>query len=108
MCRSTTKLELQGIDVPEHLRLVIFRILQQALDNFIKHGQGDQVYVALKKKGGGIKPVIEDNGIEFNPESCQKGLGLDSMRGRIELAGGVFQIESAKGIGTTIRASWPC
>ncbi len=98
----------QGIDVPGHLRLVIFRVLQEALDNFIKHGHGNQVYVGLKRKGGGIKLVIEDNGIGFNLESCQNGLGLDSMRGRVELSGGVFKLESAKGKGTTIRASWPC
>jgi len=99
---------MQEIDVPESLRLVIFRVLQEALDNFIKHGQGDQVYIALKKKGEGLKLVIEDNGIGFNPENCQNGLGLESMKGRVELSGGVFMIESARGKGTTIRASWPC
>jgi len=97
---------LREIDVPEHLRLVIFRVLQEALSNFVKHGQGDQVYVALKKKGEGIKLVIEDNGIGFDPASCQNGLGLESMRGRVELSGGVFNIESANGNGTTIRATW--
>jgi signal transduction histidine kinase len=64
------------------------------------------VYVSLKKKGGGIRLLIEDNGIGFNPEGSQNGLGLDSMRGRVELSGGIFKIESAKGKGTTIRATW--
>jgi signal transduction histidine kinase len=102
------EIRLQESDVPNHLGIVIFRVLQEALNNFIKHGHGDQVYAGLKKKGGEIKLLIEDNGIGFNPESSEKTLGLDSMRGRVELSGGVFKIESAKGKGTTIRASWPC
>jgi len=103
----SNQIRLQEIDVPKHLRVVIFRVLQEALNNFIKHSQGDQVYVSLKKKGGGIKLLIEDNGIGFNPEDSKNGLGLDSMRGRVELSGGIFKIESARGKGTTIRATWP-
>jgi signal transduction histidine kinase len=103
----SNQIRLQEIDVPKHLRVVIFRVLQEALNNFIKHSQGDQVYVSLKKKGDGIKLLIEDNGIGFNPEDSKNGLGLDSMRGRVELSGGIFKIESARGKGTTIRATWP-
>ena len=103
----SNQIRLQEIDVPKHLRVVIFRVLQEALNNFIKHSQGDQVYVSLKKKGDGIKLLIEDNGIGFNPEDSKNGLRLDSMRGRVELSGGIFKIESARGKGTTIRATWP-
>jgi len=102
----SNQISLQEIDVPKDLGVVIFRVLHEALNNFIRHSQGDQVYVSLKKKGGGIRLLIEDNGIGFNPEGSKNGLGLDSMRGWVELSGGIFKIESAKGKGTTIRASW--
>jgi signal transduction histidine kinase len=102
------EIRLQESDIPDHLGVIIFRVLQEALNNFIKHGRGDQVYAGLKKKGSDIKLLIEDNGIGFTPEFSKNSLGLDSMRGRVELSGGVFMIESAKGKGTTIRASWPC
>ena len=102
----SNQISLQEIDVPKDLGVVIFRVLHEALNNFIRHSQGDQVYISLKKKGGGIRLLIEDNGIGFNPESSRKGLGLDSMRGRVELSGGIFKIESASGKGTTIRATW--
>ena len=102
----SNQISLQEIDVPKDLGVVIFRVLHEALNNFIRHSQGDQVYVSLKKKGGGIRLLIEDNGIGFNPEGSKNGLGLDSMRGWVELSGGVFKIESAKGKGTTIRATW--
>ena len=102
----SNQISLQEIDVPKDLGVVIFRVLHEALNNFIRHSQGDQVYVSLRKKGGGIRLLIEDNGIGFNPEGSQNGLGLDSMRGRVELSEGIFKIESAKGKGTTIRATW--
>ena len=101
------EIRLQENDIPNHLGIVIFRVLQESLNNFIKHGHGDQIYAGLKKKGSEIRLLIEDNGIGFTPESSENSLGLDSMRGRVELSGGVFKIESAKGKGTTIRASWP-
>jgi signal transduction histidine kinase len=50
--------------------------------------------------------VIRDNGQGFDIENVQKGLGLESMKERIELSGGEFQIESILGQGTTIRAIW--
>jgi signal transduction histidine kinase len=101
------EIRLQESDIPNHLGIVIFRVLQEALNNFIKHGRGDQIYAGLKKKGGEIKLLIEDNGVGFTPESSGSSLGLEGMKGRVELSGGVFKIESAKGKGTTIRASWP-
>ena len=49
----------------------------------------------------------EDNGIGFDMESIQKGLGLGSMRERAELSGGSLDIESVMGKGTVIHGSWP-
>jgi len=57
--------------------------------------------------------AIEDNGLGFDldnvlsVESPKRGLGLASMKERTELSGGSFSIESKKGAGTTVRASWP-
>jgi signal transduction histidine kinase len=57
--------------------------------------------------------VIQDNGRGFNPEKARsqeamkRGLGLLSMRERVEFSGGSFAIESAEGKGAIIRASWP-
>ena len=63
------QINLQAIDVPKLLGVVIFRVLQEALNNFIKHSQGDQVYGSLKKKGDGVRLLIEDNGIGVTPSS---------------------------------------
>jgi signal transduction histidine kinase len=50
--------------------------------------------------------VVEDNGIGLDMESVRKRLGLGSMRERAEFSGGSFDIESVRGKGTVIRASW--
>jgi two-component system, NarL family, sensor kinase len=50
--------------------------------------------------------MIRDNGQGFDVETAQKGLGLESMRERVELSGGTFYLESVIGQGTTIQAIW--
>ena len=51
--------------------------------------------------------MAQDNGQGFDLEDIPKGVGLESMRERVEISGGIFKIESVRGVGTTIRASWP-
>ena len=70
--------------------------------------------VSLLKKDGSIELVIEDNGVAFTKqddyriEHADTGFGLAGMKERTELSGGVFEIRSAEGKGTFIRALWPC
>jgi PAS domain S-box-containing protein len=101
-----TQLEVLEKDIPDILRVVIFRVLQEALNNFAKHGRGNLVELSLLKSGDALQLRIQDNGQGFDVGNVQKGLGLESMQERVELSGGEFQIESARGAGTTIRASW--
>jgi two-component system, NarL family, sensor histidine kinase UhpB len=77
------------------------------LNNFAKHGRGNLVELSLLKSGDALQLRIQDNGQGFDVGKVQKGLGLESMQERVELSGGEFQIESGRGAGTTIRASWP-
>jgi PAS domain S-box-containing protein len=99
-------------EVPDHLKIVLFRIIQEAMNNIGKHAQADSVYLGLRKLDGAIDLSIKDNGEGFDPESLsyrdilKKGLGLSSMKERIEFSGGSFSIESAKGKGTVIKAHW--
>jgi PAS domain S-box-containing protein len=93
-------------DIAEEIKVVIYRVLQEALNNFARHGKGDRMEVALFRSVGTFSFVIRDNGQGFDVENAQKGLGLESMRERVELSGGEFQIESTIGQGTTIRAIW--
>jgi PAS domain S-box-containing protein len=100
------QLDMQEDEVPVPLKVVIYRVLQETLNNIAKHSQADRVYISLWKQDGKIELTIEDNGIGFDPETSRKGLGLVSMKERVELSGGMLAIESDLGSGTTIRATW--
>jgi signal transduction histidine kinase len=100
------QIEVVEQDISDSLRVVIYRVLQEALNNFARHGKGDLVELSLTKTDHRFALTIRDNGQGFDMEKAQKGLGLESMRERVDVSGGEFTIESAIGRGTTIRATW--
>jgi signal transduction histidine kinase len=105
-------IETEEREVPESLKIVIFRVLQEALNNVAKYGKADLVRVSLKRTDERIELIIKDNGQGFDVErvrsakSLTRGFGLTSMKERTELSGGSFLVESKKGAGTIVRASW--
>jgi PAS domain S-box-containing protein len=107
------RIDIQENDVPEPLKIIIFRISQEALNNIGKHSQANLVHFSLKKiDGNKIELTITDNGTGFELDHVRsgvpfpRGLGLDGMKERAELLGGSFSMESGRGTGTTVRASW--
>lgn len=112
--RIEKKIDIEEKDVPDSLKIVVFRILQEALNNAVKHSEADHVTLSVKKRDGDIELKINDNGVGFDvgnvvsEKQLRRGLGLVGMRERTELSGGSFAIESTPGEGSTIRASWPC
>jgi signal transduction histidine kinase len=112
--RVETELNTEEEEIPEPLKIVIYRVLQEALTNVAKYSNAQAVRISLGKKDNGSELIIQDNGDGFRLEdlngSAADGMnqkGLSNMRERTELSGGVFRIESEKGRGTTIRAFWP-
>ncbi|MGD9031349.1 MAG: PAS domain S-box protein [Desulfobacteraceae bacterium] len=107
-----TRLEIQEDEVPEYLKIVIYRTLQEALNNVAKHSGAGLVRLSLTKTDGNLVLSIEDDGrgfdlMEVTSEEAQTtGLGLSSMKERVELFGGSFQILAAEEEGTRIEASW--
>jgi signal transduction histidine kinase len=108
-----TNIDAQEDDISNPVKTVIYRVLQEALNNISKHSKTTLVNLTLQKKGGTIEFIIQDHGQGFelnavlSQKNYEKGLGLSGMKERTYLSGGSFWIESTKGIGTTIRASWP-
>jgi signal transduction histidine kinase len=108
-----THIDIQENEVPHSLRYVIYKILQEALNNVVRYNKADLVDLFLAKGNITIELTVRDNGQGFDMEKealmgSGLSLSLDSMRGRAEIAGGSCAIESAIGKGTIIRASWPC
>ncbi len=110
--RINKRINIKEDDVPESLKTVIFRILQEAVNNVTKHAGANAIDVSLEGTDKKIELIIEDNGIGFDLEKelaegrVKDGIGLSSMKERAELSGGAFLIESHKGAGTRVRASW--
>ena len=107
------QLDAEENEIPDRLKTVIYRVLQEALNNVAKHSAASCVQVSLKNTNSGIRLVVADNGAGFDLDrvlslnSQQRGIGLASMRERAELTGGDFHIDSAPGRGTQIRICWP-
>jgi PAS domain S-box-containing protein len=109
MIQLEHRLEIEENEIPDPLKIVIYRIIQESSNNIAKHSKANRATISLKKKDGQIELAVQDDGQGFEaetPRPISKGLGLASMRERTELSGGTFSIESRKGAGTTIRATW--
>jgi PAS domain S-box-containing protein len=108
--RIESRISIAEEDVPEPLKIVLFRVIQEALNNVAKHAEADVVQLILEKSDGNLTLRIQDDGLGFDRDASasQTAMGLSSMRERTELSGGFFSIESAEGKGTSICATWPC
>lgn len=110
--RINKQIHIKEDDVPDSLKTVIFRLLQEALNNVTKHAGANVIDLRLEGTDEKIELTIEDNGIGFDLEKelaegrVKDGIGLSSMKERTELSGGTFRIESHEGVGTRVRASW--
>jgi len=95
--------ELPGL--PKNISLSLYRVLQEALQNAIKHGGARTIAVNLAGNAGEVRMSVSDRGVGFDLKMAEKkhGLGLISMRERMRLVQGEFAVDSKPGQGTTIR-----
>ena len=93
--------------LPTHVETALYRIVQEALTNIVKHAQASAVSIVLARKANVVTAVIEDDGRGFNLAGTREGLGLLGMGERLALLGGKLKIESSHGAGTTIVAEVP-
>ena len=98
---------LVGDRLPSDVETALYRIVQEALTNIVKHAQANSVSIVLARSGRAITAVIEDDGGGFTPEGSSNGLGLLGMGERLALLGGKLKLESSPGAGTTIVAEVP-
>jgi two-component system sensor histidine kinase DegS len=90
------------------LEIALFRVIQEALTNVVRHAQAQHAWVRLQMTDQGLELTIEDDGIGIalgTPASG--GFGLRGMRERIELLGGRLSVASSRGEGTRIAALLP-
>lgn len=109
--RTQLVINYQGQELcrlPEPVNITLYRFLQEALTNVARHARAERVRVVLESRTEGLTLLVEDDGLGFNPEAGQRtGMGLPSLRERLESLGGSLQIESAPGEGTRLSAVVP-
>ena len=93
--------------LPTDVETALYRIVQEALTNVVKHAQATAVSIVLAPKDRAVTALIEDDGRGFTPDGSGEGLGLLGMGERLALLGGRLKIESSHGAGTTIVAEVP-
>ena len=95
--------------LPPDMETAIYRIVQEALTNAVRHARATRVDVLLEQRGDRLIALVEDNGIGFDLGAAQRGgrLGLFGMRERAEMFGGALVVESEAGFGTTVLLEMP-
>ncbi|MBI2952895.1 MAG: sensor histidine kinase [Chloroflexi bacterium] len=104
--------DLEGRFAPE-VETVLFRILQEGMNNVARHSQASRAVLRLDRNGSEVRAVLEDNGIGFDPAKATAhlesgcGLGIMGMRERALLLGGTVVIDSGPGKGTRLDVRLP-
>ncbi len=107
------KILAQENDIPETLKIVIYRTLQEAMNNAAKHGSPENIRVTLESAPDRIVLEVKDDGRGFDAndkriiDDPMRGHGILGMRERAEISGGAFALSSTPGIGTRVRVSLP-
>jgi signal transduction histidine kinase len=93
--------------VSNSVKINLYRIIQESLQNINKYAKATSITVALKQLENNIRLVVADNGVGFSVDKKNKGIGLQNMMSRVSECDGTFDIKSKKGKGTTINIEFP-
>jgi signal transduction histidine kinase len=93
--------------IPDLKATALYRLVQEGLNNAVKHARATSVWVNLDYSDGEVSLSVEDNGQGFNPKTVDRNMGLLGIRDRFLMLNGSFDIESAPGKGTRLFGSLP-
>ena len=93
--------------LPPELETAVYRIVQEALTNVVRHAAANHVSVVLTRKNGAVSVMIEDDGRGFDPSHPSGGIGLLGMHERAALLDGRLLVDSSPGAGTTLILELP-
>jgi PAS domain S-box-containing protein len=92
--------------VPEQLKLTIFRIIQEQINNIIKHAQANNIWVKIKMQNQRLLISVKDDGKGFNMIEKSKGVGLKNISSRAGLHNGTMQMQSEPGEGCELKVAF--
>ena len=103
-------LDLQNISedqIEDRRKLAVFRIVQEQLNNIVKHARATQVLIRLSGEQDHIVLMVADNGVGFDVGRHRKGVGITNIISRAELFDGKVEIVSSPGEGCTVTVNLP-
>jgi signal transduction histidine kinase len=99
--------QLGSMNIPDDLKLNIYRIIQEVFNNILKHASASKVSLDLFTDGKKLQVSIVDNGKGFDEAVSGKGIGLSNIQNRVQSFNGQLDIKSFPGQGTRIELSFP-
>ncbi|MFN0213524.1 MAG: ATP-binding protein [Saprospiraceae bacterium] len=94
-------------DLDRATALNCYRIVQELLQNSLKHAQAKEIMVQITRTDNQLALLVEDDGTGFNPEKVQKGMGTDNIARRAQFLKGEMSVQSANGQGTSTLVTVP-
>lgn len=96
------------IRLPSNYEVAIFRLVQECVNNSVKHGKPTDIWVKIEWNPNNLNVIVKDNGTGFNlDEKRDQSFGIIGMRERVELLKGSMDIKTKKGVGTTVMFKIP-
>lgn len=104
---STIDSTIKWEDMNNAIKINLYRIVQESLQNINKYAKANVISVEFKKEIDNLRLVITDDGVGFNVNKGKKGIGLQNMLSRINECEGTFEVKSKIGEGTTVTVTVP-
>ncbi len=107
---TIAEVDVAGTRLPASVETAVYRIVEEALSNVLRHARASRVDVLLQRRADALIAIVEDDGAGFEVDELwtEHGLGLVGMRERAEMLGGKLTLESTPGFGTTVYLTMPC
>jgi signal transduction histidine kinase len=107
MIRLLSFQDLEEDLINPDIKLAIFRIVQEKINNVLKHSQATELKIEITVLDGRILLVLMDNGRGFDEKAVKKGMGLNNIHNRVEFHKGTMQLRTAPGSGCELRIELP-
>lgn len=106
-CETSLRAEFELLDLPKDHKLVLIRVIQESLNNALKHASPDKIEISIAVNAKGREVKIKDDGRGFDSSVPSTGSGMSNLKKRMETIGGGFELTSAVGKGTEITLTLP-
>jgi len=109
--KLSINLQTDGLQnpIPNHVEMVLYRVIQESVNNVIKHAEADNLDISINQEPDGIDVMIEDNGKGFDAGkiTSSDGIGLNNIKNRVQYLKGTVEWNTAPGNGTLVAIHIP-